>query len=125
LSNRDGSAVRSGSDWLDRIVTQVSAAVRGDKCMQAMASAGVTAMIELPPAGTLTGLARRALPGVQLLALKTPADLDAAKKLIAEHAHAHADSTAPEGRLVVAPSAGTFRAEAAGNGQLAPGAGVA
>jgi [acyl-carrier-protein] S-malonyltransferase len=85
LSNRDGAVVRTGSDWIDRIINQVSAPVRWDLCMTTMTSLGVTAMIELPPAGTLTGLARRALPSVQLLAMKTPGDLDAARALIAEH----------------------------------------
>ena len=66
-----------------------------------MAGRGVTALIELPPAGTLTGLARRALPGVQLVALKTPADLPAARALLAEHAGAHdaADGAGPPGRV--------------------------
>ena len=53
--------------------------------MRTMADLGVTAIIELPPAGTLTGLARRALPGVAQLAIKTPDQLDAARELIAEH----------------------------------------
>ena len=47
---------------------------------------GVTAVLELPPAGTLTGLARRALPGVETLALRTPEDLDAARDLVVRHA---------------------------------------
>jgi [acyl-carrier-protein] S-malonyltransferase len=83
LSDRDGSVVRSGQDWLERIVAQVAAPVRWDRCMQVMLGLGVTAMIELPPAGTLTGLARRALPGVQTLALKGPADLEQARALLA------------------------------------------
>lgn len=83
LSNRDGGIVRSGADWLERIVAQVSAPVRWDLCMAAMPGLGVTAMIELPPAGTLTGLARRALPGVATFSLKTPADLDGARALLA------------------------------------------
>jgi [acyl-carrier-protein] S-malonyltransferase len=85
LSNRDGAAVRTGADWLARICTQVSAPVRWDMCMATMSSLGATAFIELPPAGTLSGLARRALPGVELLAMKTPEDLEAARKLLAEH----------------------------------------
>jgi [acyl-carrier-protein] S-malonyltransferase len=88
LSNRDGEAVRTGEDWIDRIINQVSAPVRWDLCMTSMASLGVSAMIELPPAGTLAGLARRALPGVQVLAMKTPDGLDAARALIAEHRRA-------------------------------------
>jgi [acyl-carrier-protein] S-malonyltransferase len=88
LSNRDGSVVRSGTDWLERIVTQVSAPVRWDLCMQTMASLGVTVLVELPPAGTLTGLARRALPDVTALALKGPGDLVAARELLAASAAA-------------------------------------
>jgi [acyl-carrier-protein] S-malonyltransferase len=114
LSNRDGAAVRTGADWMERIVTQISAPVRWDKCMQAMTGLGVSAIIELPPAGTLTGLARRALPGVQLAAMKTPDSLQSARRLIAEHGQADADSHAPEWRLLVAPLAGVFRANSAG-----------
>jgi [acyl-carrier-protein] S-malonyltransferase len=86
LSNRDGAIVSYGPDWLSRIVAQIAAPVRWDACMRTMADHGVTAMIELPPAGTLTGLARRGLPGVTVLAMKTPDDLDAARKLVAERA---------------------------------------
>lgn len=110
LSNRDGAVVRSGSDWLERIVAQVSAPVRWDACMKSMARLGATAIIELPPAGTLAGLSRRALPGVQVIAVRTPDDLGPARGLLAEHADGHADSHAPEWRLLVAPGAGTFRA---------------
>jgi [acyl-carrier-protein] S-malonyltransferase len=109
LSNRDGSVVRSGPDWLERIVTQVSAPVRWDRCQQTMAELGVTTLIELPPAGTLTGLARRALPGVRTLGLKSPGDLEQARALLAAGHDAHAGSPAPDWRLLVAPLAGTFR----------------
>jgi [acyl-carrier-protein] S-malonyltransferase len=85
LSNRDGEVVRTGADWIDRIINQVSAPVRWDLCLATAARLGVSALIELPPAGTLTGLARRALPGTALLAMKTPGDLDAARALIVEH----------------------------------------
>jgi [acyl-carrier-protein] S-malonyltransferase len=123
LSNRDGAVVKSGPDWLDRIINQVSAPVRWDMCMQTMESLGVTALIELPPGGTLTGLAKRALRGIQVVALKTPADLDAARALLAEHADSHDDQHAPEWRLLVSSHGGTFRApdghpEAAGPGTV-------
>jgi [acyl-carrier-protein] S-malonyltransferase len=114
LSDRDGAVVGSGTDWLERIVTQVSAPVRWDKCMQTATGLGVTALIELPPAGTLAGLARRAMPGVQLLAVKTPDDLAAARAMLAEHGlddgSGQHDAHAPDWRLLVAPLAGTFRA---------------
>ena len=111
---RTGTAAwcAAGSDWLERIVTQVSAPVRWDLCMQTMAGLGVTALIELPPAGTLTGLARRALPGVQALG---PEDARAtwtqARALLAGRPRRpRQDSHAPDWRLLVAPLAGTFRA---------------
>ena len=82
LQNRDGAAVASGREFLSRLVEQVSAPVRWDRCMATMRELGVTAIIELPPAGTLVGLARRELKGVTTLALKTPDDLDKARELI-------------------------------------------
>jgi [acyl-carrier-protein] S-malonyltransferase len=112
LSNADGAAVTTGKEWLDRIVAQVAAPVRWDLCMQTMADLGVTALIELPPAGTLAGLARRALPGVAQLALKTPDQLGAARELIAGHLaepEGHGHGHLPEWRLIVAPTSGTFR----------------
>ena len=85
VSNRDGAVVTDGREVLDRLVAQVSNPVRWDLCMERFTDLGVTAIIELPPAGTLVGLAKRALKGVELLALKTPDDLDAARTLIKEH----------------------------------------
>ncbi|MCM3301511.1 ACP S-malonyltransferase [Streptomyces pseudogriseolus] len=86
VSNKDGKAVTSGAEVLERLVGQVANPVRWDLCMDTFKELGVTALLELCPGGTLTGLAKRALPGVKTLALKTPADLDAARELIAEHA---------------------------------------
>ena len=128
LSDADGAAVTTGKEWLERIVAQVASPVRWDLCMQTMADLGVTAIIELPPAGTLVGLARRALPGVALLALKTPDQLDAARDLIHEH-HVEPDGHGHEHltgwRLIVAPTSGTFRAPAGRADAAATGAMVA
>jgi [acyl-carrier-protein] S-malonyltransferase len=85
LSNRDGAVVTSGTDWVDRITRQVAHPVRWDLCMATMAGLGVSAFIELLPGGTLAGMAKRALPGVELLAIKTPDQLDAARALLAAH----------------------------------------
>ena len=109
ISNADGGIVHDGRDVLRRLVNQVSNPVRWDLCMQTMGDLGVTAIIEIPPAGTLTGLAKRALPGVQTLAVKTPDDLDAAWALIKEHGTiSHLDSN-PTWRMLVAPGKGIFR----------------
>ncbi|MEU3283960.1 ACP S-malonyltransferase [Streptomyces longwoodensis] len=86
VSNKDGLAVTSGTEVLERLVGQVANPVRWDLCMETFKELGVTALVEVCPGGTLTGLAKRALPGVQTLALKTPDDLDTARALIAEHA---------------------------------------
>ncbi|MFE0799126.1 ACP S-malonyltransferase [Streptomyces sp. NPDC058812] len=85
VSNKDGRAVATGAEVLERLVGQVANPVRWDRCMETFQELGVTALIEVCPGGTLTGLAKRALPGVKTLALKTPADLDAARELVAEH----------------------------------------
>lgn len=85
LSNADGTVVHSGREFLDRLVAQVSNPVRWDLCMETLVDLGVTGLIELPPAGTLVGLAKRAMKGVETLALKTPDDLEAAQRMIREH----------------------------------------
>jgi [acyl-carrier-protein] S-malonyltransferase len=85
LSNADGAVVASGRDVLDRLVAQVSRPVRWDRTMRTLADLGVTAMVELAPAGTLVGLAKRELKGVELLALRTPDDLAAARRMLHEH----------------------------------------
>ncbi|MEU1459196.1 ACP S-malonyltransferase [Streptomyces sp. NPDC005727] len=92
VSNKDGRQVASGAEVLDRLVGQVANPVRWDLCMETFKELGVTALIEVCPGGTLTGLAKRALPGVRTLAMKTPDDLDAARALIAETATPAADA---------------------------------
>ncbi|RVU26078.1 ACP S-malonyltransferase [Streptomyces antnestii] len=92
VSNKDGRTVATGAEVVARLVGQVANPVRWDLCMETFKALGVTALVEVCPGGTLTGLAKRALPGVQTLALKTPDDLDAARALIAEHSSAAADT---------------------------------
>lgn len=125
LSNADGSVVQSGREVLRRLVAQVSSPVRWDLCMQTMAELGVTGLIEVPPAGTLAGLAKRALPGVEVLALKTPDDLEAARDMVERHGTPSPLAEAPAWRMVVSPAKGRFRqAEAPVGTELAPGAAI-
>lgn len=84
-SNNDGSRIERGDNFLELLIEQVSKPVRWDKTMNQMISDGVTAVLELLPGGTLTGIAKRAMPGVATLALKTPADLDKAADFVREH----------------------------------------
>jgi [acyl-carrier-protein] S-malonyltransferase len=81
-SNQAGQLVTSGTEFIQLLVGQVANSVRWDLCMEAMVKAGVTGVIEVSPAGTLSGLAKRGMSGVEIVALKSPADLEAANSLI-------------------------------------------
>lgn len=81
-TNRDGSPVSSGSEFVDLLVGQVASPVRWDKTMATFSAEGITGLIELAPAGALVGLAKRGLKGLPTVAVKTPDDLPAAHALI-------------------------------------------
>ncbi len=85
ISNRDGEEVSDGREVLNRIVSQIANPVRWDLCMQRLATLGVTGVIEVAPAGTLVGLIKRAVPTIEQFALKSPADIDAAREFAAAH----------------------------------------
>jgi len=108
LSNADGSGVGTGADLIARLVRQVTLPVRWDLCMRTCADLGVSAAIELAPAGTLTGLAKRELPGVELLAIKSPDDLAAARRLVdSRPTHGQGEHT-PDFWIVSTPAKGVF-----------------
>ena len=81
-------AMLAGVDYLARMVNQVTNPVRWDLCMDTMASLGTTGLLELAPAGTLTGIAKRNLKGVELFNLNTPDQLDDARDFCARHSEA-------------------------------------
>jgi [acyl-carrier-protein] S-malonyltransferase len=124
ISNRDGQVVHDGREVVRRIVGQISNPVRWDLCMETMSDLGVTGILEMPPAGTLTGIAKRALKGVETFALKTPDQLDDARAFCDKHGEASMIETTPTWRMIVSPAKGTFHinAEAADSDLLAPGA---
>jgi len=86
-SNAGGVQVASGAEFVSKLVSQVKSPVRWDLCMAAVVEAGVTAILEVAPAGTLVGLAKRSMPGIETLALKTPDQLEAAQTLISNHSN--------------------------------------
>lgn len=106
VSNVDGEVVHSGSEVLRRIVSQVRNPVRWDLCMETLKDLGVTGVIEIPPAGALTGLAKRGLKGIETLALKTPDDLAKAQEMVREHGSTRIASD-PTWRMITAPVKGT------------------
>jgi [acyl-carrier-protein] S-malonyltransferase len=120
LSNVDGTAVPTGGEAVRRLVHQLVRPVRWDLCQATLRDLGVTAVVELPPAGTLIGLAKRELRGVEALALKTPDDLPAARSLLARTGHGGQGEHTPEWRVVVAPVGGTFHPVAIDEGMNVP-----
>jgi [acyl-carrier-protein] S-malonyltransferase len=86
VSNKDGQVVTNGAEVLNRIVNQIANPVRWDLCMETLKSLGVTGVIELPPAGTLVGLLKRAASEIETFALKSADDLDAARVFAGRHA---------------------------------------
>jgi [acyl-carrier-protein] S-malonyltransferase len=102
ISNADGKVVDDGRAFLDRIVNQISRPVRWDLCMQTMLDLGVTGILEIPPAGTLAGIAKRAMKGVETFALKTPDQLDAAREFCDRHGEA-ASTSGQAGSLETSP----------------------
>lgn len=108
ISNRDGAVIHHGRTLIDRLVNQISTPVRWDRCMETIKELGVTAVIEVAPAGTLTGLLKRTLPDLELLALKTPEDLPAAQAMIERHRVIDSLANEPTWRLVVSPFTGHF-----------------
>ena len=84
ISNKDGAVIRDGREILDRIVAQISNPVRWDLCMTTL-SDNVSGALEVPPAGTLVGLLKRAVPIVETYALKSVADIALADEFALRH----------------------------------------
>jgi [acyl-carrier-protein] S-malonyltransferase len=122
LSNADGHAVDSGAETLSRLVSQVTSPVRFDACLATMRELGVTAVIELPPAGALAGLAKREWKGadIEILALTGPADLDRARGLIAAERGRTEAEHLPDWRVVVSPVRGTVSPAEVAEGTRVP-----
>ncbi len=85
LSNFDGTPVASGADAMDKLINQLTSPVRWDLCTEYFKTANggeaVSAVVELPPSGALSGIAKREMRGVTNHALKALEDLDALAEL--------------------------------------------
>ena len=86
ISNKDGQIIKDSSELKNRLISQITSPVRWDLCQAKMIELGVTGMLELAPAGVLTGIAKREMPGVELFAIKSPEDIPGAQAFIDKHA---------------------------------------
>ena len=74
-SNEAGQLVDSGDGFLELLVSQVSNPVRWDLVMQNFSGKSAE-VIELLPAGALSGLFKRGVQDCRTVALKSPADFE-------------------------------------------------
>jgi [acyl-carrier-protein] S-malonyltransferase len=81
LSNRDGQPVSSAADAMEKLVAQLTRPVRWDLCSETLRQRSVSAIVEFPPAGALSGIAKRELRGTPTHPVKAPADLDGLAEL--------------------------------------------
>lgn len=128
ISNTDGTVVHDGREVLRRIVGQIARPVRWDLCLETMADIGVTGFLEIPPAGTLTGIAKRFFRdrglSVETFALNTPDQLDDARAFCERHGEPSTMETSPTWRMVVSPAKGVFHRSEEASAADVLGAGV-
>ncbi|WP_435771740.1 acyltransferase domain-containing protein [Nocardioides sp. SYSU DS0651] len=130
VSNTDGNVVHDGREVLGRIVGQIARPVRWDLCLDTMADLGVTGFLEMPPAGTLTGIAKRFFRDrgltVETFALTSPDQLDDARAFVERHGEVSPIDTTPTWRMVVSPAKGVFHVaeDAVEVDRLSPGVAI-
>ncbi len=75
-NNADAAPVRSAGDVRDGLKRQVEAPVRWEEIQRGLADSGVTSLVEVGEGKVLAGLAKRAMPGVRLMGVSTPQDVE-------------------------------------------------
>ena len=76
VSNVEAAPNADPSRIIDLLVRQVVAPVRWIECVQAMADAGVTRMVEVGPGRVLSGLVKRIAKGVEVFNVEDAASLE-------------------------------------------------
>jgi [acyl-carrier-protein] S-malonyltransferase len=87
-TNRDGTKISSGDEFVDSLISQIANPVRWDKCMESFVADDAHGLVELAPAGALTGLAKRGMRGVPSNKLDSPNDLEQTIEFILESSQA-------------------------------------
>lgn len=86
VANVDAGVSSSAGVAREKLVAQVTGAVRWQASVEAMVAAGVTHVIEIGPGKVLTGLVKRIAKGVALVNISDPATLAAYASTIADSA---------------------------------------
>jgi [acyl-carrier-protein] S-malonyltransferase len=114
VANVDAHAHVDPARWTELLAAQLCSPVRWRASLHTLSDLGITRFVELGFGSTLTGLAKRTLPGCQALAVSSPDDLD---RLVADLGAAPPpDAPGPQSgehlhtseRLVVSPAAGVL-----------------
>ena len=76
VTNTDAAPVTDPTSWPTLLRRHLVEPVRWTGCQQALAALGADTFVEVGPGRVLTGLAKRTVPGVRLLNVTTPDELD-------------------------------------------------
>ena len=122
LSNADGAAVDTGAEVAARLVSQVTSPVRFDACLATLRELGVTAVIELPPAGALAGLAKREWKGagIEIARPDQPGRPRPRPRADRRRARPSRGRAPPDWRVVVSPARGTVSPAEVAEGSRLP-----
>jgi len=85
LSNSDGELITDANDLKNKLSNQLTNSVRWDLCQESMLKFGVTGLLEVAPGGVLSGIAKKAMPQVEIMTIKTPGDIENANSFIIKH----------------------------------------
>jgi len=85
ITNNQGKLVMDSQVAMQELVGQLTSPVRWDLCQETIKDAGVTGLLELAPGGTLVGIAKREIPGVELFAVKSVDDISMGIEFIRKH----------------------------------------
>lgn len=85
ITNNQGKLVVDTQLAMQELVGQLTSPVRWDLCQETIKHAGVTGLLELAPGGTLVGIAKREIPGVELFAVKSVDDIATGIEFIRRH----------------------------------------
>lgn len=86
VANVDATPKRDAASAIEALIRQVAAPVRWRDSVECLASAGVSAYVEVGPGAVLSGLVKRIVRGATVLTVESPDGLAAVEALLAGQA---------------------------------------